>query len=153
MSGWAIRPMTPQDVDATLAMRAQTRENAMSLAELEAEYGVTPETAAEALRTCQSGWLCERDGGVIGFCVGDRVTGEVVVLAILPDDEGRGLGKALLLRVHACLAAAGHRRAWLWANPDPEVRASGFYAHMGYLPQGTGPGGDLRLECDLARAP
>lgn len=149
MTGRMIRPMVPEDVGATLAMRAHTRENAMTPAELEAVYGVTPETAAEALRATQSGWLCENRGDVVGFCIGDRETGEVVVLAVLPDYEGQGIGRALLTLVHDCLAAARHQRFWLWANPDPLVRASGFYARMGYQATGETQGGDVRLECVL----
>ncbi|MGB5870039.1 MAG: GNAT family N-acetyltransferase [Albidovulum sp.] len=132
MTAPIIRPMVPEDVEATLAMRARTRENAMTLAELEAEYGITPQSAAEALRTTQKGWLCEHDGKVAGFAIGDCATGEVVVLAVLPDYEGQGFGKSLLEHVHAALRAAGHDTIWLWANPDPAMRAAGFYARMGY---------------------
>lgn len=146
MTGWAIRPMVPEDVGATLAMRAHTRENAMTLAKLEADYGVTPETAADALRTTRSGWLCEDRGKVVGFCIGDRASGEVVVLAVLPDFEGQGIGRALLTLVHDCLAAAGHETPWLWSNPDPSVRASGFYARMGYRVTAETSGGDVKLE-------
>lgn len=146
MSGWAIRPMVTEDVGATLAMRAHTRENAMTLAELEADYGVTPETAAEALRTTQSGWLCEDRDEVVGFCIGNRTTGEVAVLAVLPAYEGQGIGRALLTKVHDCLTAAGNETLWLWANPDPSVRASGFYARMGYRVTAETSSGDVKLE-------
>lgn len=132
MTAPIIRPMVPEDVEATLAMRARTRENAITLAELEAEYGITPQSAAEALRTTQKGWLCEHGGEVVGFAIGDCATGEVVVLAVLPDYEGQGIGKMLLTHVHAALRAAGHDTIWLWANPDPAMRAAGFYAQMGY---------------------
>lgn len=148
-SGPAIRPIRPGDMAATLEMRTRTRENAVTPQELAEVYGITPESAAEALRTTQAGWLCEDGGAVVGFAIGDRLTGEVVVLALLPDYERRGLGRALLGRVHDMLRAAGHRRAWLWANPDPAVRASGFYARAGYRPTGESLHGDIRLECAL----
>ena len=85
MIGPAIRKMVPEDVTASLAMRARTRENAIDLDELREVYGITPQTAAEALRTRQTGFLLEDRAAVVGFCSGYRPTGEVVVLALWPD--------------------------------------------------------------------
>jgi len=141
----AIRRMVPEDVTASLAMRARTRENAVDLEELRDVYGITPETAAEALRTRQTGFLLEDGGAVVGFCIGDRPTGEVVVLALLAEYEGRGWGKRLLTHVHEVLIAEGHRMIWLWASADPAVRATGFYAHFGYVPTGETEHGDVKL--------
>lgn len=90
----------------------------MTLAALEVDYGVTPEKAAEALRTMQSGWLC----------------------------EGQGIGRARLTKVHDCLTAAGNETLWLWANRDPSVRASGFFARMGYRLTAETSSGDVKLE-------
>ena len=103
MIGPAIRGMVPGDVTASLAMRARTRENAVDLDELREVSGITPESAAEALRTRQTGFLLEDQGEVVGFCIGDRLTGEVVVLALLPEYEGRGWGRQLLTLVHEVL--------------------------------------------------
>ncbi|MFZ1661660.1 MAG: GNAT family N-acetyltransferase [Paracoccaceae bacterium] len=145
MIGPAIRGMVPGDVTASLAMRARTRENAVDLDELREVYGITPESAAEALRTRQTGFLLEDQGEVVGFCIGDRLTGEVVVLALLPEYEGRGWGRQLLTLVHEVLIAEGHQTIWLWASADPAVRASGFYARFGYAPNGEMEHGDIKL--------
>lgn len=147
MIGPVIRKMVPEDVTASLAMRARTRENAIDLDELREVYGITPQTAAEALRTRQTGFLLEDRGAVAGFCIGDRPTGEVVVLALLPDYEGRGWGRRLLGLVHEVLIAEGHQTVWLWASSDPAVRATGFYARMGYRPTGESDHGDVKLAC------
>lgn len=145
MIGPAIRKMVPEDVTASLAMRARTRENAVDLEELREVYGITPATAAEALRTRQTGFLLEDRGAVAGFCIGDRPTGEVVVLALLPDYEGQGWGRHLLTLVHEVLIAEGHKTIWLWASADPAVRATGFYARFGYVPTGETEHGDVKL--------
>ncbi|MCB2136353.1 MAG: GNAT family N-acetyltransferase [Rhodobacteraceae bacterium] len=146
MTALSIRPMTPEDVGETLALRARTRENAIDTEELAEVYGITPESAAEALRSVQAGWVCETEGRIVGFAIGDRSNGEVVVVAVLPDFEGRGVGRTLLTRVEEMLHAAGHDSIWLWANPDPAVRASGFYHHLGWRDSGIVEHGDARLE-------
>lgn len=68
---------------------------------------------------------------VVGFCSGDAETGEVLVLAVLPEHEGQGVGRRLLGRWWASTGALGHRRVWLAASPDPAIRAHGFYRARG----------------------
>ena len=146
MTGYIIRPMTPEDVPATMEMRARTRENAVTATELAEEYGITPDSARKALERDQTGWLCEDAGKVVAFDIGDRSNGEVVVVAVLPDYEGKGIGRTILRKVQDMLYAAGWDTIWLLANPDPAVRATGFYHHMGWVSSGTMVLGDLRLE-------
>ena len=52
----------------------------------------------------------------------------VVVVAVLPEYEGRGVGERLLSR--RC------GRPWLAANPDPAGRSHGFYRSKGWRPTG-----------------
>jgi len=41
--------------------------------------------------------IAEVDGKMLGYCFGDAGSGGIVVLALLPPFEGRGVGKALLI--------------------------------------------------------
>jgi ribosomal protein S18 acetylase RimI-like enzyme len=93
------------------------------------------------------GAVCTSEGQVVGFCSGAVATGEVLVLAVLPDYEGRGAGKRLLDRVVRRLRDAGAQRLWLAAAADPAVRAHGFYRAPGWRPTGERTGnGDEILE-------
>jgi ribosomal protein S18 acetylase RimI-like enzyme len=144
----SYREMTAEDVPAVLAVRFATRENAITLEELAEDYGITPASIVESLRGSDvRGWLCTAAGAVIGFAMGDRSSGEVLVVATLPDYEGRGIGKTLLARVCDWLFAEGHDEIWLGANPDPAVRATGFYRKLGWRRSGVMKGDDevLRL--------
>ena len=147
-----LRPMTIDDIPAVFALRLSTVENAVTLEELELDYGVTPESVAAAMASHVKGWLCEEGGRVVGFAMGDRSNGEVAVVAVLPGCEGRGVGKTMLLAVQQWLFAAGHEEIWLLANPDPGVRASGFYRRLGWRRTGVMKGGNevLRLRRDDA---
>lgn len=131
------RPMTAADLPAVFAVRLATVENAVTLEELAEDYGITPESLAAAMETHVQGWLCEDGGRAVGFAMGDRSNGEVQVVAVLPGYEGRGIGRALLLQVQQWLFAQGHEEIWLLANPDPGVRASGFYRRLGWRRSGV----------------
>ena len=135
------------DIGATLELRQSTIENAITIEELARDYNVTPEAIGAVMQTGnQAGWLCEAAGRVLGFAMGERSSGEVVVVAVHPDCERRGIGGAVLSRVQDWLFAVGHHRLWLRANPDPALRASGFYRRFGWVDSGRMLAGDIVLE-------
>ena len=142
--------MQPDDVEAALAVRFSTIENAVTLAELRDENGVTPGIMREALRTASRGWVCEEAGTIVGFAIGHGPSGEVKVVAVTPGHEGRGIGKTVLGHVRDWLFAQGHARIWLCANPDPGIRASGFYRRLGWRRTGERRGADEILVLDAA---
>ena len=76
------REMLVADLPAVFELRVATRENAVTLEELEQDYGITPASLAEAMATDVKGWLCEEEGLVVGFAMGDRSNGEVQVVAV-----------------------------------------------------------------------
>ncbi|HET8529938.1 MAG TPA: GNAT family N-acetyltransferase [Methylomirabilota bacterium] len=68
---------------------------------------------------------------------------EVLVLAVLPEFEGRGIGKTLLSLAVGWLRSFGQTRIWLSASSDPETRAYGFYRSLSWRPVGKrDPSGD-----------
>jgi len=143
------RHMKRQDVDEVLRLRTLTRENALTMEEL-AGLGITPESTSRLLGQDAKGWVCEESGEILGFAMGDGRSGEVLVLAVLPRHEGRGIGRHLLSSVRDWLFSRGHRELWLLANPDPAVRAHGFYRRLGWRPTGERRGEDevLKLRGD-----
>ncbi len=148
-----IREVTDADMDSLFDIRARTRENAIPRWYLES-IGITAETWMASIRSgAEQTWLCEVGGIPVGFCGADARTGEIVVLAVLPEYEGRGIGSALLDRAVGWLREKGWKRLWLATNPDPGVRSHGFYRSRGWI--GTGEiqqrGGDEILVLTLTR--
>jgi len=124
------------DVEALFEVRANTRQNPLSRAAL-AELGITPESTSAALTSgAIIGSVCTSQQRVVGFCSGAVETGEILVLAVLPDYEGHRIGTRLLDHVVARLRKAGSPRLWLAAAADPTVRAHGFYRALGWRPNG-----------------
>lgn len=131
------RPARGEDVAACIDIRGKTRENAFSAEDL-AAAGVTLESwTAAILDGSLPGYVATVDGTVAGYCFGDRQTGEIVVLALLPDYEGLGAGKTLLNLVVRDLKALGFQRLTLGCARDPAVRSHGFYRHLGWRSTGT----------------
>ena len=136
------REMLVADLPAVFELRVATRENAITLEELEQDYGITPASLAEAMAADVKGWLCEEKGLVVGFAMGDRSNGEIQVVAVRPGFEDRGIGKQLLGFVQRWLHQEGHDEVWLLSNPDSGIRAHGFYRKLGWQPTGERRGDD-----------
>ncbi len=126
------RLIEEKDIDALIDVRAATRENSISREELR-RIDVSAESISALLRTTHRGWLCEDVGRIAGFAIGDGKTGEMWVIAILPDYEGKGIGARLLTAVEEWLWSKGWDEIWLWTSSDPQKRAYGFYIRQGWF--------------------
>ncbi|MBF8704093.1 MULTISPECIES: GNAT family N-acetyltransferase [Pseudomonas] len=151
MANLTYRPAHPDDASLCIKIRGLTRENAFSSEELHA-LGITTESWSTGIRdgSCPGFVACE-DGRMIGYCFGDRDTGEIVVLALLPSYEGLGIGKTLLTMMVDQLKNQGLPRVFLACSSDPNVRSYGFYRHLGWSPTGErDDSGDDILELKLS---
>ncbi|MDN2673890.1 GNAT family N-acetyltransferase [Janthinobacterium sp. SUN026] len=142
-----FHPAKAEDTPAFIDLRGRTRQNAVP-AERLAEVGITAGTWAEMMRSGSlPGHVCHHDGQLAGYCFGERDTGEIIVLALLPEFEGLGIGKTLLELVMTELRAHGHQRLFLGCSDDPASRSYGFYRYLGWTSTGeTDKYGDDVLE-------
>lgn len=149
-----IRRARPDDIAACIALRGRTRENAIP-AERLAALGITEASwSAQVAADALPGFVAEIDGQMAGTCFGSAASGEVIVLALLPAHEDRGLGKALLGAVVAALRTRGHARLFLGCSDDPAHRSHGFCRHLGWRSTGERDGrGDDILEYVLDAPP
>ncbi len=132
-----FRPAHPADAVDCVAMRGKTRQNPASEEQLRS-IGITAKSWGENIASgALPGHVCTVDGHIVGYCFGVRATGEIQVLAILPDFEDRGIGRELLKRTVEDLVEFGHERVFLGCSTDPQSRSYGFYRHLGWRPTGT----------------
>lgn len=128
----SIRPITAANIPALFYVRPRTRENALTLEELR-DLDITPESVANWLEGSTCGWLWETPAGeVVGFYMADRSNAELLVIALLAEYEGRGIGGQLMQHAEDWLARSGCKRAWLTTDVDQSLRAYGFYRHRGW---------------------
>ena len=120
------------DLPACLDVRGRTRDNPLTVDHL-ASLGITPESGGPLIDSGHSvGFVATSTSQVVGFCFADTRSGEVTVLALLPEFEGEGIGRTLLQLTTQILFSSGYEEVWLKASPDSQTRAYGFYRHLGW---------------------
>lgn len=135
-----FREITADDVPELFYVRPRTRENALTLEELE-RLGINPRSVTASLSESTKGWVCDDADRIVAFSMADRATGEFLVIAVLPEYEGKGIGGRLMALAEEWLAESGCRRAWLTTDVDTRLRAYGFYRKRGWT--------DWKIERDL----
>lgn len=134
---YVYRKAIPDDAPTCVAVRGKTRENSFSVEQLKA-IGVTVDSWREGIRDGSfPGYVCLFGGEIIGYCFGEPATGEIVVLALLPEHESRGIGRKLLNTMVNDFKNLGHKRLFLGCSSNPAVRSYGFYRHEGWRSTGT----------------
>jgi GNAT superfamily N-acetyltransferase len=126
------REITEEDIPALFAVRTATDENRLSREEL-SSLGITEDSVRERLRGTFKGWLCQDGDLVTGFSMGDKATGELWVIAVLPEYVGRGIGSRLLTLVENWLSENGCSKLWLTTDIDKNLRAYSFYRSHGWV--------------------
>ncbi len=93
---YLYRRALAQDAADCVTLRGQTRENALSVEQLRA-IGVTVDSWRAGIEDeSLLGHVCLHAGKLAGYCFGDAASGEILVLVVMPDHEGQGIGKRLL---------------------------------------------------------
>ena len=138
-SSLLIRSATIADFAALHRVRMQVRENKLS-----DPAKVTFNDYAQMLEHNGAGWLCEAAGEVVGFAIADIKHSSIWALFVLPEWEGRGIGKKLHdMMVSWCFASTPLE--YLWLTTDPGTRAEAFYQKAGWVPTGI-ENGEIRFE-------
>ena len=131
-----LREATKNDLAACMIVRGKTRDNAISVAYLNV-IGVTEESWSAMMDSGQIfGSVVTHNDAVVGFCYANVTTREILVLAVLADYDGQGIGKALLQEVSSRLFDMDSKPIWLATTAEPVFRAYGFYRHLGWRPTG-----------------
>jgi GNAT superfamily N-acetyltransferase len=140
-----FREATAADMPGISHVRTSVTENALTLAQLAAR-GITNETVAASFRKEAKGWVALRDGKVVGFSIGDRASGSIFALFVLPSHERQGIGARLFDLAVSWLRQNGVQRPWL--TTDPQSKAARFYERRGWVAAGRSERGDTRYELD-----
>ena len=134
------RELTIEDFTAVHRVRMAVKENKLS-----DPTKVTFDDYAIMLKERGRGWLCESEGEVVGFAIADAAEGSIWALFVLPEFDGRGIGRALHDRmVSWCFGEASLSRLWL--STDPGTRAEAFYKKAGWQPIAVEENGEIRFE-------
>ena len=126
-----FREITIRDIPAIFEVRVATDENNFTYEELEG-HGITYESVEEKLKGTYKGWLCELNSQVLGFIIADKKTGEIWVIAVLPEFINQRIGTQLMNLAEHWLISSGKKQFWLTTDPDRSLRAYSFYLKNGW---------------------
>jgi ribosomal protein S18 acetylase RimI-like enzyme len=97
---------------------------------------------------------CVHDGRVVGHCIGNAVTGEILGLSVDHSYRRQGIARKLLSLVVDLMRADGAQRIWLAAPSNSTSPAYQFYRALGWRPTGEhAVPGDEILELSIADLP
>lgn len=92
-------------------------------------------------------WACEEQGIVIGFAALNAGGASIWALFVMPEAEGRGVGRALLGEAIAKARQLGLARITLGTAEGS--RALGFYERSGWSRIGPGGRGEVQMLLEL----
>ncbi|MEO1131619.1 MAG: GNAT family N-acetyltransferase [Cyanobacteria bacterium J06639_1] len=126
-----VRVAQSTDIETLFVIHTSVKENHQSRAEI-AALGITPDSVVTMLQTDCRAWLVDLDDRPVGFAIANATEQTIFGLFVLPEYEGRGVGKALLSEAENWLRSQGCSDIWLTTGNDPTLRAYGFYLHEGW---------------------
>ncbi len=140
-----IRVVQPEDIETLFEIRTSVIENHQSREEI-AALGITPDSVAQMLQTDCGAWIAEIDRQPIGFSIANVTEKTIFGIFVLPSFEGRGAGRALMQRAEEWLWSKEIEEIWLVTGNDRNLRAYGFYLHLGWIPVGVESDGAMKGE-------
>ena len=130
-----IRVAQQEDIETLFEIRTSVKENYQSREEI-AELGITPDSVFKMLQIDCRAWLAEIDNQAIGFAIANKTEKTIFGVFVRPSFEGRGVGRKLMEEAESWLLSNNIKDIWLLTGDDPNLRAYGFYLHLGWTPIG-----------------
>jgi GNAT superfamily N-acetyltransferase len=138
-----FRQASNDDIAGMQEVRLSVHENMISDPNL-----LPPDMYARYINEIGRGWVCEVNGGIVGFCIACLQDASVWALFVRPDRAGRGIGKRLLNTAVEWLFSSGVPVITLSTMID--TRAERFYEKQGWARGQLKANGEV--EFSLARA-
>jgi len=135
MERFTLRIALDTDIDDLFRIRTSVRDNHLSVEQM-AELGITHDTLPAMLTGAGRGWVAEQQGQVVAFSMADAEDATIFAVFVDPAFEGHGLGKRLTQAAEEWLFAQGCTEIWLNTDNNRDVRANGFYRHLGWIEEG-----------------
>lgn len=138
----AIRAATPDDIDGLFHVRTSVRENTLTREELE-EMGITKAAVTAMIQNASCAWVAAEDQKIVGFSMIIPEDACLFAAFVLPEYEGKGIGKQLVSIAEDELF---QQHEVIWLETGKTTRAAGFYRHTGWGNETAAGEGDIRLE-------
>ena len=133
-----FRQATTEDIPQIQIVRNSVKENQLSNPNL-----IPDELVEEFITKRGKGFVCEIDNKIVGFSIVDFVENNVWALFILPEFEGKGIGKKL----HQLMLDEffSKTKETIWLSTEANSRAEIFYKKQGWKNAGF-HGNEVKFE-------
>lgn len=131
-----------EDISSIHVVRTAVKENTLSDPGL-----ISYDDYVRFLTVRGKGWVCEVDDNIVGFAIVDLLGENVWALFLLPDFEGRGIGRKLQELMLTWYFS--NEKEQLWLGTSPHTRAAEFYGKSGW--KEAGMNGDKEIKFEMTR--
>lgn len=134
-----FREATTADIPQIQVVRHSVKENVLS------DPGLVPDKDVQDYITRRGkGWVCEAGNKIVGFAIADLEDNNVWALFLLPEYEGKGIGRSLHRLMLDWYFLQGKETIWL--GTAPHSRAETFYRKAGWRETGIHGKGEIKFE-------
>ena len=133
-----FRQAIPEDIPQIQIVRNSVKENQLSNPNL-----IPDDLVEEFITKRGKGFVCEKDDKIVGFSIVDFVENNVWALFLLPDFEGKRIGKKL----HQLMLDEyfSKTKETIWLSTEANSRAEIFYKKQGWKNAGF-HGNEVKFE-------
>ena len=133
-----FRQAIPEDIPQIQIVRNSVKENQLSNPNL-----IPDDLVEEFITKRGKGFVCEIDKKIVGFSIVDFVENNVWALFLLPEFEGKGIGKKL----HQLMLDEyfSKTKETIWLSTEANSRAEIFYKKQGWKNAGF-HGNEVKFE-------
>jgi len=138
-----FREAKTEDIALIHVVRNSVIENSLSNPEL-----ITHKDYVEFLTVRGKGWVCEIAGQIVGFSIVDLKEENIWALFLLPEFEGKGIGRQLQNLMLDWYFST--EKDYVWLGTSPKTRAAEFYKKSGWIE--IGKIGEREIKFEMTRA-
>ena len=133
-----FRQAIPEDIPQIQIVRNSVKENQLSNPNL-----IPDELVEEFITKRGKGFVCEIDDKIVGFSIVDFVENNVWALFLLPEFEGKGIGK----KIHQLMLDEyfSKTKETIWLSTEANSRAEIIYKKQGWKNAGF-HGNEVKFE-------
>ncbi|MEA5101365.1 GNAT family N-acetyltransferase [Pantoea sp. S18] len=137
-----IRTARLSDIEGMFDVRTSVIENHLSREEMR-QMGITESVVGDMIEKSLCAWVATENNKIIGFSMIFPDEGCLFAAFVLPEYEGKGIGRRLVMLAEQELFQH-HEIAWL--ETDKNSRAAKFYMQLGWGNETDLNGTDIKLE-------
>ena len=115
-----------------ITFRQTTNDDIPVLLEILAVTLDSSDALGAGFKSDDAGWVACLNGRPVGFGLANSGKGELLIIAVLPESAGQGIGQEVMKQAEAWLFSHGWGEVRLKVTDDSDNSAGNFFRHLGW---------------------